>query len=437
MLNNVEAEKSLIGKLIDLEFAEFAELELRLSVNLFTEADFRIIYQAIAFYYQEGKSWDMMTIADYLQKENRVKLISRLPDLCLSFNETRTESLIDLLSDYRFKRESIAMADNLTELATANKLLSAQELADVELEFAEIVRARSGITQLQLVGSNTERVTEFVRDGSSKGTDTGIKELNSTIGGFKPGKIYIIGARPGMGKTNFGVYFSLKLNSNPHNYPVLFISAEMSLESLSIRFIANLSRVNSKTIADNYMSYEEQDRFRVGLEKYQKLNLIIDESPAKSLDEKAIAAKLHSITKTYGGVAGVVIDYIQLLGSYDTNQRHLAIGETIRSCKDLSKQYQTPFLVLSQVNRGVETRQDKRPTLADLKDSGSLEQAADVIMFVYRDEYYNANSDMQGVTELDVAKHRDGPTAKIELRHRLEFCDYTEYPPKISQGKYK
>ena len=154
--------------------------------------------------------------------------------------------------------------------------------------------------------------------------------------------------------------------------------------------------------------------------------MIIDEVEARTLDCQAIASKLRSVVKTYGGISAVVIDYVQLLGSFNVQRRDLAIGEVIRTCKDLSKKYKVPFIVLAQVRREVENRSDKRPGLSDLKDSGSLEQAADAIFFLYRDEYYNKYGEFPGITELIVAKHRDGAIGTIELEHNLSICKYQE-----------
>jgi replicative DNA helicase len=424
---NQEVEKQVIVNL--LSSSEYLEDYSDLTVELFTAPEYRCIFQTVASLHQESGSYDILSVIDALEKQSALVRAGGkqfLLNLYAFIASGNLQNQVKMLADYAFRRNLILKGRNILNLGLDSRL-SQENLHDkLKLEIDLLLDSRATVP-LELVAEYSDRIDEYIKRGTAKGISTGFNLLDRLIGGFKPAKVYILGARTGMGKTNMAVFFSLQLaKKQPEKYPVLFLSAEMSLESLAVRFIANLCKVNSSSIANNYMSYEEQDLYVQGLEKFKKLNLIIDESPAQSLDSEAISDRLRSVAKTYGGVGAVIIDYVQLLGSLTAVRRDLAIGEVIRTCKDLSKKYKVPFLVLAQVRREVESRSNKRPSLADLKDSGTLEQAADAIFFLYRDDYYNEYSDTPGVTELIVAKHRDGATGTISLDHDLGTCHYQE-----------
>ena len=423
---NEEVERQAIACL--LSNPDHFEDQSNLSPNLFTTPQHKLIYQAVSELYQDSGSYDILSVIDLLDRRSLLTKVGKddLLNLYALINDGDLTNHIELLSNYAFRRNLILKGRTILNLGLDSRLREAELLEKLEVEIDLLLDSKA-IAPLELVAQVGDRIDEYIKRGTAKGVTTGFRLLDRLIGGFKPAKVYILGARTGVGKTNMAVHFSLQLAKNqPDQYPVLFLSAEMSLESLAIRFISSLCKVNSSSIANNYMSYEEQDLYAQGLEQFKQLNLIIDEAPAQSLDSNAIADKLRSVAKTYGGVGAVVIDYVQLLGSLTVVRRDLAIGEIIRTCKDLSKKYKVPFLVLAQVRREVESRANKRPCLSDLKDSGSLEQAADAIFFLYRDDYYNEYSETPGVTELIVAKHRDGATGTISLDHDLGTCHYQE-----------
>jgi replicative DNA helicase len=425
--SNQEVEKQAIVNLL-CNF-DYLEDYPDLSLEYFTASEYRCIYQALTSLHKEFGTYDVMSVVDFLEKQERLVQAGGkqlLLNLYAFVGDVNIGSQVEILADYAFRRNLILKGRNILQLGLDLRLPQESLKEQVKSEIDLLLDSQSTIA-LELVAKVGDRIDQYIQRGTAKGIPTGLSLLDRLIGGFKPAKVYVLGARTGMGKTAISVFFSLQLAKNqPEKFPVLFLSAEMSLESLGIRFIANISKVNSSSIANNYMSYEEQDLYRDGLEQFKKLNLIIDESPAQSLDSQAISDRLRSVAKTYGGVGAVVIDYVQLLGSLLTPRRDLAIGEVIRTCKDLSKKYKVPFLVLAQVRREVEARSNKRPALSDLKDSGTLEQAADAIFFLYRDDYYNEYSDTPGVTELIVAKHRDGATGTVSLDHDLGTCHYQE-----------
>ena len=428
--SSLEIEKQTISALLtDCDRLSDDEIAARITTDCFSDSSLQIIYESLRSQIETRNKYDLLTTIDYLEKINRLDDIGGKDFLFElygldTYSNSALEKHIELLQEYRFRRRLIDAGREITKLGNdnVNSIETIVESAKLELDKSLDLQQSP---KPELAESLVELVDNYVNRGQSKGLPTGFSLLDRLIGGFKPAKLYILGARTGMGKTNLAVYFSLQMAKNS-SFPILFFSAEMSVESLSIRFIANLSRVNSSNINNNYMDWDEQARYKIGLEAFGKLNLIIDETPANKLDPKEIAAKIRAVVKHYGGVSAVVIDYIQLLGSYTVQRRDLAIGEISRACKDLGKVHKIPFLVLAQVKREVETRANKRPVLSDLKDSGVIEQDADAIAFLYRDEYYNEYTEDPNTTELIVAKHRDGGTGTIKLEHELGTCQYKE-----------
>ena len=434
-----DIEQQIISELLaNPDF--FWDWSNELSSSMFVKNEFKTIYLAIAEltkdYISEDKTvpYDVFSIIDLLQKKQTLEAVGgqeRIFALHGKGSVTKSEKgfayLVDALIAYEYRRRLVAKGREIEELGADLKLSQADLRKSVSCSVESLEYYKSTDT-VSLVAEHSDRVYDFIMQGVTKGISTGFSLCDRLIGGFKPGKVYILGARTGMGKTNMAVHFATQIAKfNPEKHPVLFLSAEMSLESLSIRFIARLSGVNSSNIANDYMSHEERADFEIGFKEFKQLGLIIDESSAQTLDGDAISSKLRSAIKHHGGVSAVIIDYIQLLGDLSTPRRDLAIGEVIRACKDMSKRFKVPFIVLAQVKRDVETRSDKRPVLSDLKDSGSLEQAADLIMYLYRDEYYTKNqSDAPGITELIIAKNRDGGTGTITLEHELSTCLYVQ-----------
>ena len=423
-----EIEQQVISALIAVP-EHFQDLCCELDLESFSDRRLQIIYQSICEATVKLGGYNCLTLIDYLEGRDRLEDIGGKDYIFKLFaldtyGNSSLNKLVELLSVYRFKRRLIIAGREIAKLGhdNINDIDAIAEKAKWELDSSLDLHSSN---KLELVSSLVSVVEAYVNRGESKGLPTGFNLLDRLIGGFKPAKLYILAARTGMGKTNLAVFFSLQM-ARASKFPVLFFSAEMSVESLSIRFIANLAKVNSAHINNNFMDSEEQEQYQKGLQEFGNLDLIIDETPANKLDPKTIGLKVRSTIKQHGGIAAVVIDYIQLLGSYSVQRRDLAIGEISRACKDLGKTYKIPFLVLAQVKREVETRANKRPILSDLKDSGQLEQDADAIIFIYRDEYYNKYTDMPNETELIVAKHRDGGMGTIKLEHDLGTCQYKE-----------
>ena len=424
-----EVEEQVVSALL-VSPELLSDYGLDLGAECFSDRSFREIYQALAtLSVNSGSKCDLFTITDYLEKNDALERIggrNRLIELYAldTYSNNSLPGQIALLNDYLFKRHLIDSGREIAKLGY-NCSETTDELGDLaKQKLDSCLQLQSGEHPVK-VDSLVDKIKEYVERGKSKGLSSGFTLLDRLLGGFKPAKLYILAARTGMGKTNLAVFFALQI-AKASEYPVLFFSAEMSVESLSIRFISNLAGVNSAHINHDYMDWEERDRYAVGLEEFSRLNLIIDETPANKLDPATISRRVRAVSRHYGGVSAVFIDYIQLLGSYTVQRRDLAIGEISRACKDLGKTHRIPFVVLAQVKREVETRANKRPLLSDLKDSGQLEQDADAIAFIYRDEYYNKYTEEPDTTELIVAKHRDGTTGTIKLEHDLGTCQYKE-----------
>lgn len=245
---------------------------------------------------------------------------------------------------------------------------------------------------------------------------TGLSDLDSLTGGLNKTDLIIVAARASMGKTWLACYLANYVVTN-YQLPVVFFSAEMSGKHLAKRFLALQTGIDSSRLIKNIIYESEYETLVEGITKLKEIPLEINDTPASSLTPSKIRSELRRIASKYDGQLGlVVLDYVQKLGNREASNRAQVIGAISGQLKDIAKEFDLPFVVLAQINRGTETRTDKRPVLADIKDSGDLEQDADLVMLLYRDAYYNSHSSEANVMEINLAKNRNGTTGICKIK---------------------
>ncbi|KAF4530305.1 hypothetical protein B566_EDAN018443 [Ephemera danica] len=261
------------------------------------------------------------------------------------------------------------------------------------------------------------------------GVRTGFFDLDRNTAGLQKGDLIVLAARPSMGKTAFALNIAEHV-AVAEGLPVLVFSMEMGASQLALRMVGSLGRIDQGHLRTGRLGNDEWERLAEAVDRLGKVQLFIDESPALTSSE--LRARARRMARQFGGTLGlVVVDYLQLMSGSSTNEENRAttIGEISRGLKSLAKELQCPVIALSQLNRSVETRPDKRPMMSDLRESGAIEQDADVIMFIYRDEYYNKDSKEPGVAEIIIGKQRNGPTGTTKLTFLKPLTKFDNLAP--------
>jgi replicative DNA helicase len=270
----------------------------------------------------------------------------------------------------------------------------------------------------KLVQALIDRVQELEANGSEDvtGIRTGFYDLDRMTAGLQKGDLIVLAARPSMGKTAFALNIAEHV-AVQEGLPVAVFSMEMGASQLALRVVGSLGRIDQQHLRTGRLRDDEWERLPEAASKLSEAPMFIDETPG--LNPAELRARARRLARQYGGTLGlIVIDYLQLMsGSSHSSEENRAtvLGEISRGMKGLAKELQCPVIALSQLNRSVETRPDKRPMMSDLRESGAIEQDADVIMFIYRDDYYNKDSKEPGVAEIVLAKQRNGPVGTVKL----------------------
>ncbi len=269
-------------------------------------------------------------------------------------------------------------------------------------------------------------VFNMIEQGSSPAYPTGLTDLDFLIGGLIKQDLIVVASRPSMGKSWLGCYLANYIATSQQK-PVVFFSAEMSEEQLTKRFLSMHTGIDSQRLMHNQIYEEEYDSLVEGLSNLAELPIIIDDTPASELTPTRIRSVLRRIFSEKGELGLVVLDYIQKLGDRACHNRAQAIGKYSGACKDIAKMFNIPFVTLAQINRGVESQSNKRPNMASIKDSGDLEQDSDLLLMLYRDEYYNSETKDNGVMEIIVGKNRNGSTGTWKVRFKPSVGTFADY----------
>lgn len=428
--HNLEAEESLLGAMMLTREAMTSAIEARLDDRDFYKPAHGHIFGACLGLHHRGEAVDPVTVAEALRRDGLLDAIGGQTALLRLQAQTPASAnaayYASIVHDLSLMRRLIAVGTDIAEMG-----YSGTDDVDITLDLAEAKvfevadhRIADSLTHLYPALEQTMNDLEARYDHSDTvtGVPTGYRELDDLLLGLQPSNLVILAARPGQGKTSFALGAALNV-ALERKMPVLFFSMEMDRIDLTRRLLASEARINSRDLQTGQLSEHEWPKLNQAVSRLAECPFFIDDDPRCTVNE--MRAKARRVKAQHGDIGLVVVDYLQLMSSNKKiESRQVEVSELSRGLKILARELQAPVLALSQLNRQLEYRADKRPMLADLRESGSIEQDADVVVFIYRDDYYNQESDQRGVAEVIVAKHRGGPTGTV----RLAFLDkYTKF----------
>ena len=426
-----EAEQSVLGGLLldNLAWDRAADL---LGEGDFYRLEHRLIYGAIGTLIAANKPADVITVFEQLQglgKSEDVGGLAYLNALAQSVpSAANLRRYAEIVRERAILRKLIATSDEIaTNAFNPQGRAVAQLLDEAEAQILRIgeegARQRQGFQAIdKLAVALIDRVMELAENGAEDvtGVRSGFFDLDRNMAGLQKGDLIVLAARPSMGKTAFALNIAENV-AVQEGLPVLVFSMEMGASQLALRLVGSLGRIDQTHLRTGKLGDDEWGRLAEAVDKLKQAQIYIDETPGLNVAE--LRARARRMARQFGGTLGlIVIDYLQLMSgtSGSDENRATELGEISRGLKGLAKELQCPVMALSQLNRSVETRTDKRPMMSDLRESGAIEQDADVIMFIYRDDYYNKldgpnPSKEPGVSEIIIAKQRNGPVGTVKL----------------------
>ena len=432
--HSIEAEQSTLGGLL-LDNHAWDKIGDLLREEDFYRADHRLIWKHISRLIERGKPADVITVFESLDADKRAEEAGGLAYLNALAQNTPSAANIrgyaQIVRDRSILRRLLGSTDEIAESVYNRRGREVREILDsaesAVFKIAEDgARGRQGFIEMSsLVVQVRDRVQELhdLNSPDVTGLATGFTDLDQKTSGFQPGDLIIVAGRPSMGKTAFSL--NIAENVALEGGIVGVFSMEMGGTQLAMRMLGSIGRIDLHKLRTGKLNDAEFSKFATALERLQEVKLHVDETPAlMALELRARARRLHRL---YGKLDLIVIDYLQLMsGSSNaaSENRATEISEISRSLKALAKELQVPVVALSQLNRSLESRTDKRPMMSDLRESGAIEQDADVILFIYRDEVYNPDSQDKGTAEIIIGKQRNGPIGRVQLAFLGEYTKF-------------
>ncbi|EMR8567464.1 replicative DNA helicase [Neisseria gonorrhoeae] len=433
--HSMEAEQSVLGGLM-LENPAWDRIADVVSGEDFYRHEHRLIFRSIAKLINEGRPADVITVQEDLQRNEELEAAGGFEYLITLAQNTPSAANIRRYAEIVRERSIIRqLAEVGTEIARsaynpqgrdAGRLLD--EAENKVFQIAEsTAKSKQGFLEMpDLLKEVVQRIDMlYSRDNPDEvtGVPTGFIDLDKKTSGLQPGDLIIVAGRPSMGKTAFSINIAEYVAIEKH-LPVAVFSMEMGGAQLVMRMLGSVGRLDQSVLKTGRLEDEHWGRLNEAVVKLSDAPMFIDETP--NLTALELRARARRLARRFDGRLGlIVIDYLQLMAaSGRSDNRASELGEISRSLKALAKELQVPIIALSQLSRTVEQRTDKRPMMSDLRESGAIEQDADLIMFMYRDEYYNQESQMKGYAECIIGKHRNGPVGKIFLTWTGQFTKF-------------
>jgi len=422
--HSIEAESSVLGGLL-LDNQAWDRVNDLLVDNDFYRHEHKLIFSAIGTLINGSKPADVITVFEHLQNQGKSDSMGGLTYL------NSLAQYVPSASNIRRYAEIVRERGILRKLVTASDEIATQAFnpqgrpVDKILDEAEQKifnigeegsRNKQGFQSMDtLVIALMDRVQEMADNPNDiTGVPTGFYDLDRMTSGLQAGDLVVLAARPSMGKTAFAVNIAEHVALN-EGLPVAIFSMEMGASQLAVRVVGSIGRIDQGHLRTGKLSDEEWPRLADAIDRLRTVSLHIDETPGLTPSE--LRANARRLARQCGKLGLIVVDYLQLMSGSTTggDNRATELGEISRGLKMLAKELQCPVIALSQLNRSVEQRTDKRPMMSDLRESGAIEQDADIIMFIYRDDYYNKESKEPGIAEIIIGKQRNGPTGTVRL----------------------
>jgi len=423
--HSIEAESSVLGGLL-LDNGAWDRVGDLLVDSDFYRHEHRLVFASIGALINASKPADVITVFENLQSQAKADEVGGLAYLNSLAQYVPSASNIrryaEIVRERSILRKLVAASDEIATNAfnpqgrAVDKILDEAEQKIFNIG-EEGSRMKQGFQSMDtLVVELMDRVQEMADNPNDiTGVPTGFHDLDRMTSGLQPGDLVVLAARPSMGKTAFAINIAEHVALN-EGLPVAVFSMEMGASQLAVRIVGSIGRIDQGHLRTGKLSDDEWPRLTEAIEKLRTVSLHIDETPGLTPSE--LRANARRLARQCGKLGLIVVDYLQLMSGSsgsDGDNRATELGEISRGLKMLAKELQCPVIALSQLNRGVEQRTDKRPMMSDLRESGAIEQDADIIMFIYRDDYYNKDSKDPGVAEIIIGKQRNGPTGTVRL----------------------
>ena len=428
--HNEEAERSVLGAVM-LNKDVLSEVLEEVSADDFYKESHREIFKAIWELYKNNTAVDMLTVCEELKKRKALEMAGgRAYIATLTAEVPSTVNAVEyakIVAEKAILRQMIKTSEDITEKGYDAKMAAGEILDYAESGIFKIAqkRQKNDYAKIQDVLLTNIKIIDAAAQNKDKivGIPTGFKDIDEKTSGLQRSDLIIVAARPAMGKTAFALNIAQQSAVKAGSSVIIF-SLEMSKEQLGQRLLAMQARVEMQKLKQGDLDRKDWDRITMALDELNNTKIVIDDTPGISVME--MRNKCRRL-KAEQGLDLVVVDYLQLMSLQGkTDNRQQEISTISRNLKLLAREMDCPVIVLSQLSRAPEQRQDHRPILSDLRESGSIEQDADIVIFLYRDDYYNENTDKPGVCEVNIAKHRSGPTDKVELTWVSRYTKFSD-----------
>ena len=431
MPSSAETEQAVIGSIL-MDKDEMMNVADILVPDDFYQSEYRMIYQAMVQINSEGRPVDLVTVHEQLKSMNVPPEVSSLDFMIEVVNSVATSAnakhYAKIVKEKSLLRKVIKVNETIMEECYAGHESADAILEETEKQLFKLLQSRGAedITPIKDVVMEAINRIEAAskQSGSVTGVPTGFTDLDYRTAGLQPSDMILIAARPSMGKTAFALNLAAHAACKKHITTAIF-SLEMSKVQLVNRFLSMESSVSAQNLRTGNLSETEWEKLVEGASIIGNSGLVIDDTPGISISD--LRSKCRKIKLEHDDLGLIIIDYIQLMTSNTRSEsRQQEVSEISRSLKALARELNVPVVALSQLSRAVEQRPDHRPMLSDLRESGAIEQDADVVMFLYRDDYYNKDTEQKGIAEIIIAKQRNGPIGTVKmawLPEQTRFAD--------------
>lgn len=436
--HSIEAEQAVLGGLL-LDNAAWDNVADIVRADDFYRPDHQLVFEAIAILSGNGKPCDVVTVSEELARNSKLEGAGGLAYLGTLARETPTAANVrayaDIVRERSLLRQLITAGTAIATAALSNEGETARELVDrAEQKVFEIAeagfRGRGGAISIRtLLPDVIDQIDEaYSNPDKLRGLPTGFADFDRITGGLRPGDLVIVAGRPSMGKTTLAVNMAEYAAINPNiKASVAIFSMEMPSEQLVTRLLSSIGSVHLGSLRSGRITDEDWVRVTSATTQLSESKIFIDETPALSPTE--LRARARRVKREHG-LDLIVVDYLQLMQVPGNKEnRATEISEISRGLKVLAKELACPVIALSQLNRGVEQRENKKPVMSDLRESGAIEQDADMILLIYREEVYDKQTNKKGIAEIDLAKHRNGEIGTFALTFQGQYSRFQNYAP--------
>ena len=432
---SIDAEQSVLGGLL-IDNQRWDTIADKISIDDFYRREHRLIFSAISALCHENSPADVVTVSERLEQTGDLDAAGGLAYLGSLANNTPSAANVaayaEIVRERSILRQLLHATGEISDAAynpgdrSANQVLDYAEKRVFDISESR-ARRRGGYEPIaSLLTKTVDRIDELYRkQGAITGVATGFTDLDDKTSGLQPSDLVVIAGRPSMGKTTLAMNIAENAAVG-HKIPVAIFSMEMPGTQLAMRMMASLGRINAHRVRTGKLDDEDWPRLTSAVSLLSEAPIFIDDTPA--LTPMELRARARRIKREHD-LGLIIVDYLQLMqtGDASTENRATEISNITRALKGLAKELNVPLIAMSQLNRSLEQRTDKRPVMSDLRESGAIEQDADVILFIYRDEVYNEDSPSKGTAEIIIGKQRNGPIGKVTLTFLGEYTKFENY----------